>query len=168
MLVCIIRNQNSYYTWLLTGLALAIASLLLPQSTLAENISETAKAGSYSVTLKVLPAESFRGPKAEMTRDAGAQANLVTGPDHPNHHMVAFISQDGKPVESAEVKISYKLLSSKEETWTKLPVVRMHVTGKGLGTTHYGNNVRLDPGHYEARVSVNGKDTATFQFSVQG
>jgi hypothetical protein len=34
------------------------------------------------------------------------------------------------------------------------------------GTTHYGNNVRLEPGSYEARVTVNGSAPATFQFSL--
>jgi hypothetical protein len=162
------RNQNSYRLSFVTGLALAFAGLLLPHTTQAMNISKTAKAGAYSVTLKVLPAESFSGPKAEMARDGGAEANLLDGPEHPNHHMVAFVSKDGKPVESATVKISYRELNTKGGAWTKLPVVRMHVTGKGLGTTHYGNNVKLDDGNYEARVTVNGKSTATFRFSLEG
>jgi hypothetical protein len=42
----------------------------------------------------------------------------------------------------------------------------MHVTGHGLATTHYGNNVRLGPGKYEARVTVNGQGPANFRFSL--
>ncbi len=49
--------------------------------------------------------------------------------------------------------------------WTKLPVVRMHVRGKGKKTTHFGNNVYLAPGNYEVRVKVNGK-TALFHITI--
>jgi uncharacterized protein involved in high-affinity Fe2+ transport len=69
-------------------------------------------------------------------------------------------------VEDAEVAISYRRLSSKMGEWTRLPVVRMHLAGKSLDSTHYGNNVKLDPGSYEARVIVNGKGPAVFLFSL--
>lgn len=71
--------------------------------------------------------------------------------------MVVFIKENDKPVDDATVGIDYRQLSPKTGHWTKLPVVRMHVDGKGPETTHYGNNLKLAAGNYEARVTVNGK-----------
>lgn len=152
---------------LAAALILGFGVLLAPIAAHAQVVSKTAKAGSYTVNLKVLPAESFTGPKAAMTRDAGAQPNRVNGPEHPNHHMVAFIRQGGKPVENATVSMRYRELSPKMGAWTTLPVARMHVTGKSLQTTHYGNNVMLSPGEYEASVTVNGGQPVNFTFSLK-
>jgi hypothetical protein len=151
---------------LAVALFFALGSLLLPCAAQAQVVSKTAMAGAYSVTLKVLPVESFRGPHPAMTRDAGAQPNFINGPEHPNHHMVVFVRRNNKPVEKASVAISYRMLSPHRSGWTKLPVVRMHVTGKSLATTHYGNNLRLMAGSYEARVAVNGSRPAIFHFSL--
>ncbi len=127
---------------------------------------KTETAGKYTITLKVLPAESFSGPKAEMVRDGGAQPIEVNGPEQPNHHLVVFLTQNDKPVEKAEVAISYRDTSSSPMKWTELPVVRMHEAGKGLETTHFGNNLRLAPGSYEVQVTVNGGISATFQVTL--
>jgi hypothetical protein len=129
-------------------------------------VPETAAAGSYQVTLKVLPAESFSGRGAEMVRDAGAEPVALGGASGPDHHLVAFVKRDGKPVESATVAIRYSRLAPKESDWMTLPVARMHVAGKSLATTHYGNNVRLTPGSYVAEVVVDGSPPAVFRFSV--
>ncbi len=131
----------------------------------AQEVSKTETAGKYSVTLKLLPAESFSGPNAEMVRDGGAKAVEANGPEQPNHHLVAFVKEADKPVEKAKVEISYRNTSAKGAKWTKLPVVRMHEAGKGMDTTHFGNNVKLAPGDYEVRVTVDG-NPATFQISV--
>jgi hypothetical protein len=40
------------------------------------------------------------------------------------------------------------------------------VAGEGMNTTHYGNNVKLAPGTYEALVTVNGQGPAIFHFSL--
>ncbi len=155
--------------------------MLLVPTTIAhaKPFSKTAKAGPYQVTLKVLPVESFTGAKAEMVHDGGAAANKVDGPEHPDHHLVAFIKEKGKPVEDATVAIEYRQLSGrkadkkakkkadKTAEWMTLPVARMHVAGKGLETTHYGNNVKLDPGRYEARVTVGTSKPATFHFTIK-
>lgn len=146
--------------------ACALGVLLLPANARARQISETASAGPYSVTLKVLPAESFGGPHAEMARDGGAEPIAIDGPTHPNHHLVVFVQEHGKPVEQAAVSISYREVSPGNGDWTVLPVARMHVAGKGPETTHYGNNVRLGQGTYEARVTVNGSRPADFRFSL--
>jgi hypothetical protein len=148
------------------ALALAFVGLLLPHAVRAQNVSQTAIAGPYSITLKVLPAEPFMGSMAAMARDGGAMADTMKGPGHPNHHMVAFIEEKGAPVEDASVTIRYRQLLPTRGAWMTLPVARMHMAGKGLATTHYGNNVDLSTGSYEARVTVNGKNSAHFRFSL--
>jgi hypothetical protein len=145
------------------ALALAFTVLLAPHFAAAQAVSQTAMAGKYSVTLKVLPAEAFMGSGAAMVHDGGAKAVMVNGPKHPNHHMVVFLKENGQPVEHAHVKISYRIGSMGK--WWKLPVARMHVKGKGLATTHFGNNVMLKPGNYQVMVKVNGQ-TAVFHFSL--
>lgn len=160
------KNKIRISTSFAPVIALALGMLLVPVVSHAQPISKTARAGTYSVTLKVLPAESFTGPKAAMTRDAGAMPNVLNGPEHPNHHLVTFIKKGGKPVENAIVQIRYRSGSWKMGKWMTLPVVRMHVTGKSLATTHYGNNVNLPAGKYEVRVIVNGQGPAYFRFSL--
>jgi hypothetical protein len=132
----------------------------------AKIVSETATVGPYTITLKVLPAESFTGPKAEMTWDAGAKAVLLTSPLPPNHHLVTFVKRDGKPVEDASVVIRYRKMKPTKSAWATLPIARMHVTGKGLATTHYGNNVKLTHGSYVAEVAVDGSKPAVFHFTI--
>ena len=157
------KSRYSVRLPLAAALAVAVTFLFLPFAAHAQNISQTAKAGKYSVNLKVLPAEAFMGADAEMVHDAGAKPVTVDGPMHPNHHMVVFISRDGKPVEKARVTIRYRMGSMGK--WMRLPVARMHVKGKGLGTTHFGNNLKMEPGKYDVKVEVNGK-TAMFHFSL--
>lgn len=147
-------------------LALTVGILLISNIAKAQNISQTKKSGSESVTIKVLPAEKFTGSDAMMTWDGGAKPELLKSKIKPNHHLVVFIKMDGKPVENATVEIRYKKVSSKKSMWKELPVVRMHITGKSLGTTHYGNNVRLSPGKYEARVTVDKKTSFIFHFNL--
>jgi hypothetical protein len=159
-------RTHTPFTLSLIGM-LAFGVLFLPTNLRAENVSQTANAGPYTITLKVLPAESFMGPHAEMMRDGGAKADAMNGAGHPNHHLVAFVNEGDKPVENATVSISYRRLSPKKGSWMKLPVARMHVVGKGSDTTHYGNNVRLEPGSYEARVTVNGTAHASFHFTLE-
>ncbi|MGH9511317.1 MAG: hypothetical protein ACRD2U_04185 [Terriglobales bacterium] len=160
------RRETVIPTSLLAGLTLVCACVLVAHIAWAQNVSETGKAGKYLVTLKVLPAESFEGSHAEMARDGGAMANTEGGEAAPNHHLVVFVKENDKPVEDAKVDIGYRQLSPEKGKWMSLPVARMHVAGKGMGTTHYGNNVKLAPGTYEARVTVNGERPATFHFSL--
>ena len=150
----------------LAALACALGTLFVPVAAQAQNISQSAQSGAYSITLKVLSAESFTGSDSEMARDGGAEPNAINGPEHPNHHLVAFVREKGEPVENAAVSISYREVSPIKGDWTSLPVARMHVAGKGLKTTHYGNNVKLGPGHYEVRVTVNASKPAVFQFTL--
>lgn len=166
------KLQASVSSLLTSAITIAVVAFLTPAAGHAQNISKTATAGAYTVNLKVLPAETFMGAKAEMAKDAGAAPDVVNAPDKPNHHLVAFVTQDGKPVEDASVTISYRQepsttgSTSTAGSWKTLAVVRMHVAGKGLETTHYGNNVHLASGTYDVRVSVNGSAPATFKVSV--
>jgi len=156
------RNLMTYAA----SLALAGTALLAPRPTQAQAVSKTAMAGSYSVTLKVLPAEAFEGKNAEMVRDGGAKPDLLDSPQPPNHHLVAFVEKDGEPVQKGTVKIDYRAAGSRD--WRPLPVARMHVKGKGLETTHFGNNLTMAPGDYDAQVTVNGSPPATFHFTLKG
>jgi len=160
------KKQSSASLPLTAALAFAFAALLVPHTAQAQTVSKTAIAGAYTITLKVLPPESFNGPQAPMTRDGGAEANPVNGAEHPNHHLVVFIKENGEPAEHAKVFISYRELSPRKEDWVSVPVVRMHVTGKSPATTHYGNNVDLCLGSYDARVTVNERVLITIPFSL--
>ena len=132
----------------------------------AQVVSKTKMTGKVSVTMKVLPAETYEGAGAEMKWDGGASAVLMNSASKPNHHLVAFLKEGGKPVEKASVLISYRELSPKKGNWITLPVCRMHVAGKGLDTTHFGNNLWLVKGEYEARVTVNKNPPVLFSFEM--
>lgn len=151
---------------LVASLALLPAAMLAPRAAHAQAVSQKDMAGAYQVTLRVLPPEAFHGEKAPMAKDAGATPVKVDGPKSPNHHLVAFVKKDGKPVEDANVEIMYRETSPKKTDWMTLPVVRMHVAGKSEKTTHYGNNVMLSPGEYSVRVEVNGSAPATFDVTL--
>ena len=137
----------------------------------ANEVTKTSKAGPYRVTLKVLQAESFTGPRAVMVRDGGDEPNEVGGKEHPNHHLVVFVREKTNPVEDARVSIQFRTVGEKgghkRGPWMTLPVVRMHEAGKGLETTHYGNNVFLAGGKYEARVAVNDQEPVRFRFMLE-
>jgi hypothetical protein len=142
---------------------LMLGAFLVPGAVRAQNINQVAKSGRYTFNLKLLPPETFHGAHAEMMHDSGAKAVAVNGSEHPNHHLVVFIKKDGKPVEDAQVNITYR---RGQGAWKELPVARMHVAGKGPETTHYGNNVNLARGKYEVRVTVAGAKYATFHFTL--
>lgn len=132
----------------------------------SKTVSKTVMDGAYSVTLKVLPAEYFKGPKQTMVRESGAAPVAVKGPERPNHHLVVFVKDNGKPVENAKVTIDYRKMSPKETNWTAVATTRMDVKGVGVSSTHYGNNVKLNPGSYQARIDVNG-NTVSVPFRLQ-
>ena len=133
----------------------------------AQGVSETQKEGDYTFTLKILPAEAFTGPNATMERESGAEPNLLVSPTHPNHHMVVFITQNGKVLEDANVEIRYRHLGLKSGPWMNLPVVRMYEIGKGPETTHYGNNLTLNAGTYQVDVTIGRNPPVTFHVTVK-
>jgi hypothetical protein len=160
------NGHTRFAPFLAAALPFSLGMFLLPGTGPAHPISETAKDGAYSVTLKVLPAEAFTGPKAEMVADNGASPVELKGMAHPNHHLVVFVTRNGKPVEHADVTIQYRPVSKRGGPWTEMPVVRMHVADKGPETTHYGNNVALKAGKYAAHVTVNEVGPVTFRFTL--
>ena len=160
-------NPEAHFGSLLSAaLPFALAASLAQGAAPTHPISRTAKDGPYALTLKVLPAEAFTGTHAAMVADSGAAPVVLSGPEHPNRHLVVFVRRNGKPVEHAAVTIQYRPASATNGSWTDLPVARMHVTGKSLATTHYGNNVALTAGAYSARVTVNGVGPVTFRFTL--
>ncbi len=149
----------------------ALAGLLVPASlALAKGgpkpVTRKAQAGPYQVTLKVLPAEAFEGPHAEMAWDGGAKAMTLTSAARPNRHLVVFVTRAGKPVTDGKVRIRYRMTGMRQSRWMTLPVAKMHVAGKSAATTHYGNNVHLRHGWYQAVVTVNGHRTQVMRFAV--
>lgn len=153
------------FSWFVFGFVVA-ASAAVASAAGIKPINRRTMAGPYRVTLKVLPAESFAGKHAEMTWDGGAAAVHLTSTVHPNRHLVAFIEEHGKPVQNAAVAIRYRRMAVRQSTWRELPVARMHVRGKSLATTHFGNNVRLQPGSYEAEVTVDGHHAPIVHFMI--
>lgn len=148
------------------ALAFALVSLPAPAATHPQAGSQTAMAGTYSVTLRLMPAASFAGPRATMAWDGGAKPRPVTAPDRPDRRLVAFVTKHGKDVTDALVAIRYRELAPRRGDWTSLSVARMHVAGAGPDTTQFGNNVRLVAGDYEVYVTVNASPPAIFYFPV--
>jgi hypothetical protein len=147
-------------------LAFALGTFLASCAAQAKSLSRTAQVGPYTLTLKVLPAESFAGGHSAMAWDGGAKPYKLKQSPRPNHHMVVFIKKQGKPVENASVRIRYRLMGGKSSSWQTLPVARMHVRGKGRGTTHYGNNVLLTPGNYAIQVRVASESPHLFHLRI--
>lgn len=160
--VFLLRLNPSARTSFIAALAVAFATLLVPHHALAQNISRKGMADQYSVTFMVRRLQAFTGPGAMMVRDGGAKPVAINGSTHPNRHMVVFLKKDGKPVVHARVEIRYRMGSMGK--WSKLPVLNMHVKGRSLATTHFGNNVSLKRGDYQVLVKVNGK-SAAFHFT---
>lgn len=155
--------------------AVAVLSLVGTTAAVAKaNNNMTQTVNGYTIALEVLPAESFvsvgdaKQPAnaGEMVNGGGADPMAKDGPRTPNHHIVAFIKKDGKSVEDADVAMSYKKKHGTSSKMTSEPVTRMWVAGKGRKTTHYGNNVKLDPGEYQVQVVVNQNARATFDVTV--
>lgn len=148
------------------AVAFALGAFLASCAAQAKPVSQSAAIGAYQVTLKVLPAEAFTGADEEMVWDGGAKPDLLGSMSHPNHHLVIFVKKDGKPVENATVRIHYRALGAATGHWKTLPVARMYVKGKSRATMHYGNNVHLTPGNYEAKVQLGNAPAHVFRFTV--
>jgi len=154
------------FLFIAAALAFTLGTFLASCAAQAKSLSRTAQIGPYTVTLKLLPAESFAGGHSDMEWDGGAKPHMLNQAPHPNHHMVVFVKKQGKAVEKASVGISYRLMGTASQKWTTLPVARMYVRGEGRGTTHYGNNVLLAPGNYVVRVTIDGANPHLFHIRV--
>jgi hypothetical protein len=93
----------------------------------------------------------------------GARPVQPNDPAHPNHHLVVHVydAVTGHPVLDAKVEmiVAGPFPATRR---TRVPIVEMQAVGGGAKSTHYGNNVTLQPGRYTVFVTVNGKATAAF------
>lgn len=126
--------------------------------------------GGLRIELHVLPAEPFF-TMAEVVANKVTDGMLIMGgakpmaPDaaiHPNHHLVihVFNLKTGNAITDAKVKMSFQLLDSAGKPSGKLtvvPIVVMQAIGKGVQSTHYGNNVVMPTGTYAISIVVNGR-----------
>jgi hypothetical protein len=154
-------------------LALSPGLLLSPAAAQAQVIRETEKVGDYSITLKVMvpPPDIFDGPDAMAVCEGVAQPNRVSG--CMSCQLTVFIEENGKPIDHARVNISYRRLSPKSGPWTEMFVKRFwvgppgaQIFAKTAQTTHFGNQVELPAGRYDALVTVDGNGPAAFHFSL--
>jgi hypothetical protein len=169
------KRKIHRYLFLVCGAVLALSAgfLLSPDGAQAQVIREAEKVGDYSITLNVMvpPPDIFDGPDAMAVCEGVAQPNRVSG--CMSCQLTVFIEENGKPIDHAKVDIGYRRLSPKAGPWTEMFVRRSWVGPPGAQifaktpqTTHFGNQVELPAGSYEARVSVNGSGPAAFHFSL--
>jgi hypothetical protein len=134
----------------------------------------TQVAGPYRLQLVVLAAEPFFTPQ-QVAQGHVAEGMVVIGgaapvpPDavsHPNHHLVVHVYDraTGKALSGAHVSMT--VASAAGGSPSAVPIVEMQAVGKGVDSTHYGNNVTLAPGTYDVTVTVNGNAPATFVVTV--
>lgn len=150
-------------------LIVAVLSLMVAAPAMAKALERTKTAGNYRIELQVLPPEPFytaqqvssSGVKSGMLIMRGAKPVAPGAPAHPNHHLIVhvFNRKTGHAITDATVTLSVQRVNdhgSPIGAATEVPVVVMEVIGKGPASTHYGNNVRLSPGHYRVTATVNG------------
>ena len=173
-----------YVRMYLTGI-FAIAMLLgvQPPLTLARAIpvpqgstAQTQSIGQITIRLMLFPAEPFiaatasaaSGASDAMIAVSGAAPVRLDSDPRPNHHLIARIldRSTGSALTNAKVRISYRRLGSADTQRHSLPIAVMQIAGKGPASTHYGNNVRLAPGRYDVRVTVDGRASADFTVAV--
>jgi hypothetical protein len=158
-----------------TALVLALAFTV---SVDAKNVMKTATVGDMRIELHILPAEPFftadevstKKVKAGMLIISGAEPLSLEASTHPNRHLVVHIfnAKTGKAITTAKVTISFQPLDAKGKSTgnsINVPIVNMQVIGKGLESTHYGNNVVMPEGAYSVTVLANGKKVS-FQVTV--
>ena len=122
------------------------------------------------IELHILPAEPFftadevksKKVKAGMLIISGAEPLSLEANTHPNRHLVVHIfdAKTGKAITTAKVSMNFQQLDAKRKpTWdsVNVPIVIMQAIGKGLESTHYGNNVVMPAGSYSVTVVASGK-----------
>lgn len=161
------------YRFLLLS-ALIFALLFAGAGTAMAGSEHTKTVDGYTMSLALLPAEPFVSKAdAHSKKDAGKMVNGTgAAPLHknasmqPNHHLVVFIKKNGKPVEHADVSMTYTRMGIKNAKTMVVPVTQMWVAGKGMKSAHFGNNVHLAPGRYRVHVTVNHNAQATFRITA--
>lgn len=156
----------------LAGTALLCGAFLAgPASASAASHTQsiTHETKGWTITLKLLPAETFAhvvkpSTQGEMYVRGGLGRPLPAA--KANHHLVVFLKHDGQAVTNAKVTLRYRRQKPRHAGWHKVPVVRMDIAGKGARTTHYGNNVLLKPGKYDVSTSIDGRNRTHFELDV--
>jgi hypothetical protein len=123
------------------------------------------------IELHVLPAEPFftksqvaaqGAPKEGMLIMGGAKPMLPDAKERPNQHLVihVFDTKTALAVTDAKVKMSFQSLDEKGNQTGRpvdVPIVVMQAIGKGVQSTHYGNNVVMPDGPLAVSIVVDGK-----------
>ena len=136
----------------------------------AKNVMKTAIVGDMRIELQILPAEPFftadevttKKVKEGMLIISGAEPLALEDSAHPNRHLVVhvFNAKSGKAITTAKVSMKFQQIDVKGKSTGDLidvPIVNMQIIGKGIESTHYGNNVVMPEGSYSVIVVVNGK-----------
>jgi len=136
----------------------------------ARDYMKPATVGGMRIELHILPAEPFftadevaaKKVKAGMLIMGGAEPLALDANTHPNHHLVVHIfdAKTGKAITTAQVSINFQQLDAKKKPVgdsVNVPIVIMQAIGKGVESTHYGNNVVMPSGYYSITVVANGK-----------
>jgi hypothetical protein len=125
------------------------------------------------IELHILPAEPFftaeeisiKKVKEGMLKIDGAEPIPIDSNMRPNHHLVVHIydARTGKAISNAEVNMSFQQLDLKGKPVgqsVKVPIVKMQAIGKGIESTHYGNNIVMPDGSYIIEVVANKKNVS--------
>ncbi len=139
----------------------------------AKNVMKTTTVGGMRIELHILPAEPFftadevtsKKVKEGMLIISGAEPLSLEANTRPNHHLVVHIfdAKTGKAITTAKVSMNFQKLDAKEKPTgdsVNVPIVIMQAIGKGVESTHYGNNVVMPAGSYSVTVVANGKKVA--------
>jgi hypothetical protein len=155
-----------------------ISALAILYPAVAGHVMKDTTVGGYKIELHVVPAEPFFTDR-EVEEHQVTEGMLIMGgatpmaPDavpRPNHHLVVHVydAKTGKALTGAKVTMKFQNLDEKGTLSggsINVPVVIMQAIGKGVESTHYGNNVSMPSGTYLVTVSVNNKK-ADFKVAV--
>jgi hypothetical protein len=126
----------------------------------------------YRVVLQIGPAEAMYTPAEARLRHPDAGEIMLGGrlsteigglghepaggpiPDERHLELHVLSRATGKVVAEAHVTIA---IAGPDKRWNSVPVARMYGIEAGPDDLHYGNNMRLPPGAYSVRASVNGE-----------
>ncbi|HTS94151.1 MAG TPA: hypothetical protein VMG55_19220 [Stellaceae bacterium] len=126
----------------------------------------------YRIVLQIGPAEAMYTPTEARLRHPDVGEIMLGGrlsaeigglghepaggpvPDERHLELHVVSRATGKVVAEAHVTIA---IAGPDKRWNSVPVARMYGIEAGPDDLHYGNNVRLPPGAYSVRASVNGE-----------
>jgi hypothetical protein len=153
-----------------TALVLVVAFTV---SVDAGNVIKKATVDGMRIELNILPAEPFFTQDEVTSKKVNEGMLIISGAEplspeantHPNHHLVVHIfdAKTGKAITKAKVSMNFQRLDAKGKPTgdsVNVPIVIMQAIGKGLESTHYGNNVVMPAGSYSVTVVANGKKVA--------